>query len=140
PLALLEVSNALSPEQLAGSEPLPDPVPAGPTLERAFAWRAEELSADARRALVVAAVSLSAEVETITEALASIGVDRGALEPAEDAGLLAIAEGRVSFRHPLVRSAVFHAAPPSERRAAHRALADALRAGDDAERLAWHLA
>jgi DNA-binding NarL/FixJ family response regulator len=140
PLALLEVSNALSPEQLAGSEPLPDPVPAGPTLERAFAWRAEELSADARRALVVAAVSLSDEVETITEALESIGVDRGALEPAEDAGLLAIAEGRVSFRHPLVRSAIFHAAPPSERRAAHRALADALRARDDAERLAWHLA
>jgi DNA-binding CsgD family transcriptional regulator len=140
PLGLLEVSSALNPEQLAGREPLPDPVPAGPTLERAFAWRAEGLSADARRALVVAAVSLSDDVETIAAALASIGVDRGALEPAEDAGLLVLDEGRVSFRHPLMRSAIFHAAPPSERRAAHRAVADALRAGGDAERLAWHLA
>ena len=140
PLALLEVTSALSSDQLAGSEALPDPVPAGPTLERAFAWRAEGLSADARRALVVASVSLSEDLETITEALESIGVDRDALEPAEDAGLLVLAEGCLSFRHPLVRSAIFHAAPPSERRAAHRALADALRAGEDAERLAWHLA
>ena len=140
PLALLEVSSALRPEQLTGQEPLPDPVPAGPTLERAFVWRAEGLSLDVRRALVVAAVSLSEDVETIAEALASLGVDRGTLEPAEDAGLLVLAEGRVSFRHPLVRSAVFHAAPPSERRAAHRALAEALRARGDAERLAWHLA
>ena len=140
PLALLEVSSALSPAQLTGHEPLPDPVPAGPTLERAFAWRAEGLPPDARRALVVVAVSLSDDVETIAEALASTGVDRAALEPAEDAGLLVLAEGRVSFRHPLVRSAIFHAAPPSERRTAHRALADALRAGLDPERLAWHLA
>jgi DNA-binding NarL/FixJ family response regulator len=140
PLALLEISNALSVDQLAGSAALPDPVPAGPTLERAFAWRAEGLSADARLALVVAAVSLSDDLETITEALASMGVDRDALEPAEDADLLVLADGRVSFRHPLVRSAIFHAAPPSERRAAHRALAEAVREGEDAERLAWHLA
>ena len=140
PLALLEVSSALSTEQLAGREPLPDPVPAGPTLERAFAWRAEALSADSRRALVVAAVSLSDDVETIAAALESLGVERGALEPAEDADLLTLAEGRLSFRHPLVRSAIYHAAPPSERRAAHRAVADALRERQDAERLAWHLA
>jgi DNA-binding NarL/FixJ family response regulator len=140
PLALIEVGNLLSPEQLAGREPLPDPVPAGPTLERAFTWRAEALSTDARQALLVAAVSLSDEVETIAAAVESLGLDRGALEPAEDAGLLTIAEGRVGFRHPLVRSAIFHAAPPSERRTAHRAVADALRDADDAERLAWHLA
>ena len=140
PLALLEVSKALSAGQLTGSDALPDPVPAGPTLERAFARRAEALPTDARRALVVAAVSLSDDLDAITAALASIGVGAGALELAEDAGLLLLADGRVSFRHPLVRSAIFHAAPPSERRAAHRALADALRPAEDAERLAWHLA
>jgi DNA-binding CsgD family transcriptional regulator len=140
PLALLEVSSALSPEQLAGREPLPDPVPAGPTLERAFAWRAEGLSAESRRALVVAAVSLSDDVETIAAALASLEVGRDALEQAEDAGLLTLSEGRLSFRHPLVRSAIFHSAAPSERRAAHRALAEALSEQYDAERLAWHLA
>jgi DNA-binding CsgD family transcriptional regulator len=140
PLALLEVANLLSGEQLAGREPLPDPVPAGPTLERAFAWRAEALAPDSRRALVVAAVSLSDEVETIAAALGSLGLGREALEPAEDAGLVTLSTGRVGFRHPLVRSAVFHAAPPSERRAAHRAVADALRDRSDPERLAWHLA
>jgi DNA-binding CsgD family transcriptional regulator len=140
PLALVELGNVLSAEQLVGREPLPDPVPAGPTLERAFAWRADSLSGDSRRALVVAAVSLSDDIEAIAPALESSGIERGALEPAEDAGLLTIVDSRVRFRHPLVRSAVFHGAPPSERRIAHRALAEALRARDDPERLAWHLA
>jgi DNA-binding CsgD family transcriptional regulator len=140
PLALVELGNMLSAEQLAGREPLPDPVPAGPTLERAFASRAEKLPADSRRALVLAAVSLSDDAETVATALESSGIGRGALEPAEDASLLTVTDGRIRFRHPLVRSAVFHAAPPSERRAAHRALADALRARGDPERLAWHLA
>jgi len=140
PLALVELGGVLSAEQLAGRQALPDPVPAGPTLERAFAWRAERLSVDARRALVVAAVALSDEAETIGAALDSLGLQHGALEPAEDAGLISLTDGHVHFRHPLVRSAVFHAAAPSERRAAHRALAGALRERDDPERLAWHLA
>jgi DNA-binding CsgD family transcriptional regulator len=140
PLALVELGSVLSAEQLAGRQALPDPVPAGPTLERAFAWRAEQLPEDSRRALVVAAVALSDEVETIGGALDSLGLEHDALEPAEDAGLISLTDGHVHFRHPLVRSAVFHGAPPSERRAAHRALAGALRERDDPERLAWHLA
>jgi DNA-binding CsgD family transcriptional regulator len=140
PLALIELSGVLSAEQLAGRRALPDPVPAGPTLERAFAWRAERLSGDAQQALLVAAVALSDEVETIGAALESLGLQHDALEPAEDAGLISLIDGHVHFRHPLVRSAVFHAAPPSERRAAHRALAGVLRERDDPERLAWHLA
>jgi DNA-binding CsgD family transcriptional regulator len=140
PLALVELGNVLSSEQLIGREPLPDPVPAGPTLERAFAWRAEKLSDDCRRALLVAAVSLSDDAETVAAALESGGIRRSALESAEDAGLLTLRDGRIRFRHPLVRSAVFHGAPPSERRTAHKALADALRTHDDPERLAWHLA
>jgi DNA-binding CsgD family transcriptional regulator len=140
PLALLEVTRQLSEGQLAGSEPLPHPVPAGPTLERAFAWRAEALPDDSRKALVVVAVSLADDVETIAVSLEALGIEPDALEGAEDAGLLTIAEHRIAFRHPLIRSAVFHGAPPSERRAAHRAVADALRRRGDAERLAWHLA
>ena len=140
PLALLEVTRQLSGEQLAGREPLPQPVPAGPTLERAFAWRAEALPEESRSALVVVAVALADDVETIAAALKSMGLEPGALEAAEDAELVTIAEHRIAFRHPLIRSAVFHAAPPSERRSAHRAIADALRESSDAERLAWHLA
>ncbi|HET7856158.1 MAG TPA: AAA family ATPase [Gaiellaceae bacterium] len=140
PLALVELGDLLSADQLAGREELPDPVPAGRTLERAFAWRAERLPKDSQRALVIAAVSLSDETEMIVAALESLGIGRDALEPAEDAALLSLADGHIRFRHPLVRSAVFHGAPPSERREAHRALAEALRDRDDPERFAWHLA
>ena len=140
PLALLEVQSLLTAEQLLGREPLPEPVPAGATLERAFAWRAETLPVASQRALLVAAVSLSRELEPVSEALTALGIERAALEAAEDAGLVRIAGGRIDFHHPLVRSAVFHGAAPSERRSAHRALAEAMRDRSDLERRAWHLA
>jgi DNA-binding CsgD family transcriptional regulator len=139
PLALVEVAELLSPPQLLGVEPLPDPLPVGSALERVFAERAVRLPEPARRALVVAAVSSSARVEPIVEALRQLELDEHALELAEDAGLIAIEGGRVAFRHPLVRSAVVHGAAASERRRAHRALAEAL-AGRSQEEHAWHLA
>ena len=55
-------------------------------------------------------------------------------------GLLEIG-ARVTFRHPLVRSAVYRAASPEDdRQAVHRALADATDPEVDPDRRAWHLA
>lgn len=60
-------------------------------------------------------------------------------EPAAADGLVEFA-GQVRFCHPLARSTVYKAAPPEERRAAHRALADATSPDIDPERRAWHRA
>jgi DNA-binding CsgD family transcriptional regulator len=137
PLALVELADLLTPDQLHGHEPLEDPLPAGAGVERAFAGRAQSLPMETRRALLLLALATVDRLEVVARALAGIELDTSALEAAEDARLVEIESGRVRFRHPLVRSAVTRSASPSERRAAHRALASAL--DDDEDRRAWHL-
>jgi DNA-binding CsgD family transcriptional regulator len=129
PLALLEVAALLDEGERAGSEPLPDYLPASESVERTVRRALRGLPPETRRALLAAATSDS-----------PTGGDLDALEAAEDAGLVRIHAGSVVFRHPLVRSAVYHAAPADERRAAHRTLADALTGEEDSDRRAWHLA
>jgi DNA-binding CsgD family transcriptional regulator len=129
PLALLEVAALLDEGERAGREPLPDYLPASESVDRTVRRALRRLPSETRRALLAAATS---DLPT--------GGDLAALEPAEDAGLVRIRAGSVAFRHPLVRSAVYNAAPADERRAAHRTLADALTGEEDSDRRAWHLA
>jgi DNA-binding CsgD family transcriptional regulator len=60
-------------------------------------------------------------------------------DAADADGLLEIGE-RVTFRHPLVRSAMYRSATPLNRRAVHLALAEATDREADPDRRAWHLA
>ncbi len=135
PLALLELVD-----EGAGLDGLPPsaPLAVSASLARAFAGRADRLSAPARTALLVAATG-GCDLVPIAGACRSLGVPVEALQEAEAAGLLALAAGSVTFRHGLVRSAVYSEAPPATRRAVHRALASALAAEDDPDRRAWHL-
>lgn len=136
PLALLEAPSLLSEAQLAGQVPLDYPLPLGEGLAQAFAERAEALSEDARRALVTAAAADTHTLRVITEDGAVPGVTPGALEECEVLDLVRIRNGRVAFRHPLARAAVYKAASPSAQRDAHRRLAEA----SLGERRALHLA
>src|SRR5262245_59565484 len=140
PLALLELPAALSAAQLAGRAPLPDPLPVGAGVERAFAERAGRLPATARTMLLLAAADDTGEAATVLRAAQAWGLDAGALGRAEADRLIRVQGARVEFRHPLVRSAVYRAATFAERRAVHLALADALDGAGQADRRAWHRA
>jgi hypothetical protein len=108
-------------------------------IEDSFRRRLEVLPAAARRLMLVAAAEPAGEPALVWRAAERLGIETGALAPAADAGLLVIGE-RVTFRHPLVRSAVYRAASPAERRAAHQALAGATDPQADPDRRAWHRA
>jgi DNA-binding CsgD family transcriptional regulator len=136
PLALIELAGEA--ESVAGSL-VEAPLPIATTVEHAFAGRASRLSEMARRSLLVAAAAATGDLGIIARAADLLSVDVGALQEAEAAGLVAISDSRVEFRHPLVRSAVHNAADPAERRAAHAALASALTGERHADEHAWHL-
>ena len=140
PLALVELPKALSEEQLRGAAPLPDPLPIGPHLSTVFTARLCALSDAAQTAILLAAVEQKGDPSLIRRAastMAGLAWDEAAME-AEASGLVRF-EPLVSFRHPLVRSAVYYAASPVQRRRVHAALAAALDSADDVDRLAWHL-
>jgi DNA-binding NarL/FixJ family response regulator len=138
-LALVELPAAMSSAQLAGREPLAEPLQIGPRLEAAFVSRLLQLPVEAQSLLLVAAAEDSGELVTILRAARSLDLPAEALQPAERDGLVRVSGGQLVFRHPLVRSAVYSSATSNERRAAHLALADAQNA-DDEDRRAWHRA
>jgi DNA-binding CsgD family transcriptional regulator len=137
PLALLEL-----PRDVPGFPDTPG-APGVPGLsgriEDSFRRRLEVLPAATQRLMLVAAAEPAGEPVLVWRAAERLGIGAGAVAPAADAGLLAIGE-RVTFRHPLVRSAVYRAASPAERRAAHQALAGATDPQADPDRRAWHRA
>ena len=141
PLALSEVASRLTPAQLAGAAPLPDPLPVGAHLELVYEALLAGLSAPAWRAVLLCAAGPEGANPGLVGALDQGGLDTGAaIDEAEERGILVRDGGRVSFRHPLLRSAAWRLATPAQRRAAHLALAGAL--GGEAARAArtWHLA
>jgi DNA-binding CsgD family transcriptional regulator len=140
PLALEVASRSLTGAQLRGAEPLPPILPAAESLELAYRRRLESLSDEARRALVVAAANGTDELGVLVAAFAAGGIDPQALDEPGAGELVRIRDSSVEFSHPLARSAIYEAASAEERRAAHRALADAFVDAADSDRRVWHLA
>jgi DNA-binding CsgD family transcriptional regulator len=138
PLALVELPEVLSAEQLRGDAPLPGRLPVTAGVERVFLDRARRLSPEAQRFLLVAAADDSTRVATVLQAAGRMGVARDVLTEVERSGLVSVVDEHLVMRHPLVRSALYTAATTADRRAAHAALAQTLSREEDADRRAWH--
>jgi DNA-binding CsgD family transcriptional regulator len=137
PLALLELPRGMTPGELAGGFGLLDTPGLSGRIEDSFRRRLAGLPSDTQRLLLVAAAEPVGDPVLVWRAAGRLGI---AVQAAADTdGLLTIA-ARVTFRHPLVRSAVYRAASPEERQTVHRALADATDPEVDPDRRAWHLA
>jgi DNA-binding CsgD family transcriptional regulator len=98
----------------------------------------ERLDPALRQALVVAAADPDGDAERIAAALDALGPGPSALDEAATKGVVSLDEGRVVFRHPLIRAACYHGASRGAQRAAHRALAATL--PERSPTRAWHLA
>ncbi len=140
PLALTEIPRQLTPEQRSGRVALSEPLPVGQRLEESFVARAAALPDTCRRGLLLAAASYTGATGAILEALAVLDLPPDALEPAEEEELIAITDGILTWRHPLVRSAIYHAATTPAQRAAHAALAQVGGEARLPDHQAWHLA
>jgi DNA-binding NarL/FixJ family response regulator len=140
PLLAIELARSLSDDERHGRKPL-RPVPRATVravmrLQRQL----DELPERARRALVVVAAARKPTMPAVSVALGALGEEPGGVSDAEDAGIVHVEGDELVFSHPLLRPLSYHLVAPSSRRAAHRALAAALTAPNQAAERAWHLA
>jgi AAA ATPase domain len=139
PLALLQLPQGLTATQLAGGFGLMGARALTGRIQESFVRRLELLSDDGRRLLLVAAAEPVGDPLLLWRAAGRLGIAPSAADAAQAEGLLAIG-GRVTFQHPLARSAIYRSAAAADRRAVHQALADATDSEADPDRRAWHLA
>ena len=141
PLALLELPHAVRTARLRDVDLDHDRVPLTDRLERSFAARLKDLPATARTLVRIAAVNdgnLLSEAAAAVELATGRDLHHGDIAHAVDAGLVTSDGAVITFRHPLMRSAVWTTTSAAERAAAHAVLAQVVAA--DADRSVWHRA
>jgi len=139
PLGLLELPRGVTAAELAGGFGLPGAQALPGRIEESFRRRIAPFPQMTRRLLLLAAAEPTGDPALLRRAAEGLGVSADAAAPAEADGLFTMA-GRVTFCHPLVRSAVYRSASPQEKREVHRVLAEATDPGTDPDRRAWHRA
>jgi DNA-binding CsgD family transcriptional regulator len=138
PLALVELPRGLAAGGPGGFAPRNAP-PLSSRIEESFLRRLEQLPEETQLLMLLAAAEPIGDPALVWRAAERLGLTVDAAHRAEAAGLLEIG-ARVRFRHPLVRSAVYHAATTADRNQIHWALAEATDAELDPDRRAWHRA
>ena len=139
PLVIHELARSPGTGRTADEQP----VPATEAIRATFLAQVTPLGERCRRALVFVAAAGQNDMPVLPAVLAAAGLTIADLDEAEEQGLLGIDAGRITFRHPLLRSAIYHEAPPAVRRAVHVSFAGALAglsAPAHAERRVAHLA
>jgi DNA-binding CsgD family transcriptional regulator len=139
PLALIELPRSLTNAEAASGVVRQSPDSLSSRIEESFRRKLEPLPEDTRQLLLLAAAEPLGDPLLLVRAASGLGLGVESADAAEAADLFQIRE-RCSFRHPIVRSAVYGAATPGERRLAHGALADATDPDLDPDRKAWHRA
>jgi hypothetical protein len=140
PLALVELARSLPNSALVRDRLSPAPTTLTARLEQAFSTRLDDLPAETRSALSAAALDSRASLDEIircVQQLCGSPASLIALQPAVEAGLIDIVDAEVSFRHPLIRSAVRQAAPAAQIFEMYTILAAIVA---DPERQLWHRA
>ncbi|MCO8275555.1 AAA family ATPase [Actinoplanes sp. TRM 88003] len=134
PLALVELPATLAGTRGSRSDQA-DVVPLSDRLQDIFTARIAGLPDATRLLLLLATFEGSGEVRALRDL-----ADLADLAPAERDHLVRVDDerGRITFRHPLIQSAIVARSTHEERRHAHLAIA-AARPGEP-ERRAWHLA
>jgi DNA-binding CsgD family transcriptional regulator len=138
PLALVELANDLSDPRSEAASPAGPLRPAGRLSER-YRSRIRALGAEAQTILLLASLSEVRDPERIWLAAERLGVER---RPESELALDRFLDWGppVVFRHPLLRSAAYHAASAAAQRRAHEVLAAVSDPVLEADRRAWHLA
>jgi DNA-binding CsgD family transcriptional regulator len=141
PLALVEIGTMYTAEQLAGRASLPEPLPLGQRLRDSFLRQVRDLPPDAQAFVLLAATDVTGERGRLWRAAAQAGIDADtAATAAETGGILEFSGNSVRFRHPLLRSAVYHGAADRDRRLAHAALSETASSEGDLDQRTWHRA
>lgn len=138
PLALLELAGEPEDGAAVGDAVLGLPHTLPARVQRAFARRLDALTAPERAVTLVAVLS-GGDLRLTRAVCRRLDLDPAGLDGPARAGLLTVQEGRITFRHPLLRPVVYGACDEGLRRTAHRGLAAELD-HVDADRHAWHLA
>ncbi|MFE7509116.1 AAA family ATPase [Promicromonospora sp. NPDC057488] len=131
PLALLALPRA-------GGFAQPDAASAPNRVERGFAAALAGLPDDARTLLTIAAADPTGDPALLWPAAQALGLDLEATGAAATATGLIQFGTRIRFYHPLARAVAYQRAGLTERRLAHRLLADVTDPGTDPDRHAWH--
>jgi DNA-binding CsgD family transcriptional regulator len=139
PQALIAVGRSLSPAELSGAMPLPEPLRLGGRLEARLLRPVRALPSPAQALLLLAAAEPSGDPGLLWRSAALLGIDPGTSETPGIGDIIRF-DSEISFVHPMMRSAVYYGAPARERRRAHQALVAASDARLEPGRYVRHLA